>query len=504
MALQIYNTLTRRKQPFAPLRPNQVGMYLCGPTVYSDCHIGHLMGPVLFDAVARWLRARGHAVRFVNNITDIDDKIIKRANETGEPWQAITERYTGQYFDLLKRLRVGTITDHPRCTGYVEQMVAYIADLVAKGRAYAAADGVYYDVRQQADYGKLSGRRLDEMAADAEKEGKAATGVRHPADFALWKLAKAGEPSWPSPWGAGRPGWHIECSVMSLHTLGDTFDIHAGGEELKFPHHENEIAQGEAHGGGYARCWMHNNLVQYEGDKVSKSDPRMREAAFAMQFQAKNVIETHGAAVVRLLLLSGHYRRPVDFAPQAIESVRTALGRLHKLLGPAMTEAGEPKLDEILARPIPAEAAKHREAFCAAMDDDFNTAAALAELYALAALARRQEGAERETTVRLLRDLGRLIGLFIAGDERDTQVAGGSAALDAVMATVLELRQQARAQRQFAVSDQIRAALTEAGIAVKDAKDGATWELTGSAEKALERATALVQTLREQARQAKS
>jgi cysteinyl-tRNA synthetase len=500
MPLQVYNTLTRRKEPFSPLKPGAAGMYLCGPTVYSDCHIGHLMGPVLFDAVARWLRARGYDVRFVNNITDIDDKIIDRARESGEPWQAITERYTAQYFDLLKRLRVATITDHPRCTQYVAQMVSYIADLIAKGRAYAAGDGVYYDVRQQKDYGKLSGRRLDEMEADAEKEGKAASGVRHPADFALWKLAKPGEPSWPSPWGAGRPGWHIECSVMSLHTLGETFDIHAGGEELKFPHHENEIAQGEAHGGGYARCWMHNNLVQYEGAKVSKSDPRMREKAFAMQFQARNVVESHGAAVVRLLLLSGHYRRPVDFAPSAIESVRTSLSRLHKLIGTAMGDPGEARLDEILARPLPAEAARHREAFCAAMDDDFNTAAALAEVHALAALARRLEGGERDAVVRLLRDLGRLIGIFLSGDERDTREGTDAPpALTRAMALVLELRQRARANRAFAVSDRIRAALTEAGIAVKDSKDGASWQLTGAADAALARVVALLTELREQA-----
>ena len=503
-ALQIHNTLTRRKQPFVPLKAGEVGMYLCGPTVYSDCHIGHLMGPTLFDAVARWFRARGFRVRFVNNITDIDDKIIDKARVSGEPWTAITERYTAQYLDLLKRLHVVTITDHPRCTGYVAQMVTYISDLIAKGRAYVAGDGVYYDVHPQVGYGKLSGRRLDEMAADAEKEGKLASGLRHSADFALWKLVKPGEPSWPSPWGAGRPGWHIECSVMSLHTLGDTFDIHAGGEELKFPHHENEIAQGEAHGGGYAQCWMHNNLVQYQGSKVSKSDPRMSNRAFAAQFQAKNVIDTHGASVVRLLLLSGHYRRPVDFAPTVIESVRTSLSRLHKLLGATLDEAGEITLDAILARTVPADAAPHRAAFCAAMDDDFNTAAALAELHALAGLSKRHEGVDRQATLLLLRDLGRLIGLFQSGDGRDTaERQVGNAALGRIIDLLLAMRQQARMNRDFAASDRIRDDLAKAGIALSDAKDGANWSLAGDEPAAVDGCMRLVIELRQAARVAK-
>ncbi|MCK6487854.1 MAG: cysteine--tRNA ligase [Planctomycetes bacterium] len=475
MPIQVYNTLTRQKQPLTPVQAGQVGMYLCGPTVYDDCHIGHLMGPVLYDAVARWLRARGLAVRFVNNITDIDDKIIARAQASGESWQDITAHYTAQYFDLLRRLHVVTITDHPRCTGHVPQMVDYIADLVRSGRAYVAEDGVYYEVSQQPGYGKLSGRRLDEMVADAEKEGKLAHGLRSRADFALWKRVKPGEPSWPSPWGDGRPGWHIECSVMSLHTLGATFDIHAGGEELKFPHHENEIAQGEAHGGGYAQVWMHNNLVQFEGAKVSKSDPRMRDPAFRRQFQALAVVEGHGAAVVRFLLLNGHYRRPVDFAPSNIGAIRTALGRLHRAVGDLLDAPGDAALDEILARQLPAEGARHRERFVAAMDDDFNTGAAIAELFGLAALAAKGGTAERL----LLRDLGRLIGLFQPGDGKDTvapTAAADDGTLGKVMALVLELRQKARADRDFATSDLIRDRLKEAGIAVKDAKDGATWE----------------------------
>jgi len=475
--IRIYNTLTRREEDFTPVVPGQAGIYLCGPTVYDDCHIGHLMGPVLFDACARWLQVRGHRVRLVNNITDIDDKIIQRALTTGEPWQDITRRYTAQYLDLLARLHVTTITDHPRCSDFVPQMVTYIGELIAAGRAYAVADdGVYFDVQKQEGYGKLSGRKLDDMQAGARIERDAR--LHHPADFALWKLAKPGEPSWPSPWGAGRPGWHIECSVMSHHTLGHTFDIHAGGEELKFPHHENEIAQGEAHGGCYARIWMHNNLVQFEGDKISKSDPRMKDPAFRDQFKALEVVGRFGGSVVRFLLLSGQYRRPVDFAPAVIASQRTALGKLHRQLGPLLDEASGA---DVLTRSLPPLAAATRDTVCAGMDHDFNTGAVIAACFTLATEARKHSDDEAATLNRAWRDLGRLIGLFQPGDGKDTAEATTTAgsALTALMARLITRRQTARAARDFATADRIRDALTPVKIAIKDGKDGATWVLAG-------------------------
>lgn len=479
MPITIHNTLTRASAPFTPLQPGQVGMYLCGPTVYDDCHIGHLMGPVLFDAVARWFTVRGYHVRLVNNITDIDDKIINLSLKTGEPWLSITKRYTAQYLGYLQRLHVTTVTDHPKCSDYIPQMVAYISDLIATNRAYVAADGVYYDVQQQVGYGKLSGRKLGEMLAGARIERDA--GLRHPADFALWKQAKPGEPSWDSPWGAGRPGWHIECSVMSNETLGATFDIHAGGDDLKFPHHENEIAQGEAHGGGYACCWMHNGLIQYDGRKIGKSDERMKDPAFSRQFKADYLLDTYGAATVRFLLLQGHYRRPNDFAPTALTAARTALGRMHQALGSLLTQPGEAQLAEVSARTLPATAARARDAFIAAMDDDFNTGAAIAQLFTLLAEAKKLGGAEQLAVLTLVRDLGRFIGLFAPGDAADTANAGAESGSDdgtlgKVMALVLQIRQQARANRDFATSDLIRDKLKDAGIAVKDAKDGATWE----------------------------
>ncbi len=475
--IHLHNTLTRTKQPLEPLSPGRIGMYVCGPTVYDDCHIGHLMGPILFDAVARWLIARGYQVRFVNNITDIDDKIINRSIATGEPWDAITKRYTAQYLGYLKRLHVVTVTDHPRCSDYIAPMIHYIQDLIAKERAYIAADGVYYDVQKQQGYGKLSGRKLDDMKAGARIERDAA--LHHPADFALWKHAKPGEPSWDSPWGKGRPGWHIECSVMSHETLGETFDIHGGGDDLKFPHHENEIAQGEAHGGGYARCWMHNGLIQYDGVKVGKSDPRMKDVAFARQFKADYLLDTYGAATVRFLLMQGHYRRPNDFAPTALSAARTALGKLHRQLGALLDEPGAATLEEILARPLPEAAARLRHDVVAAMDDDFNTGAAIAALFGLMAEAKRVTGESASVLLRLVRDLGRLIGLFQLGDGADTveQLAASDDLLAPVMALVLTLRQEVRARRDFASADRIRDTLATAGIAVKDAKDDATWSI---------------------------
>ena len=502
--IHLHNTLTRSKQPLEPLSPGRIGMYVCGPTVYDDCHIGHLMGPILFDAVARWLGARGYQVRFVNNITDIDDKIINRSIATGEPWDAITKRYTAQYLGYLQRLHVVTVTDHPRCSDYIGPMIHYIQDLISKERAYVAADGVYYDVQKQHGYGKLSGRKLDDMKAGARIERDAS--LRHPGDFALWKHAKPGEPAWDSPWGKGRPGWHIECSVMSHETLGETFDIHGGGDDLKFPHHENEIAQGEAHGGGYAKCWMHNGLIQYDGVKVGKSDPRMKDPAFAKQFKADHLLDTYGAATVRFLLMQGHYRRPNDFAPTALSAARTALGKLHRQLGGLLDEPGTAALDELLGRSLPEAAARLRHDVVAAMDDDFNTGAAIAGLFGLVGEAKRASGDAATALLRLVRDLGRLIGLFQPGDGADTveQQDGGDDLLAPVMTLVLTLRQEVRARRDFATSDRIRDTLATAGIAVKDAKDGATWSVGGAGNRQpLDAAMQVVIDLRAGARTAK-
>lgn len=471
MAIQLYDTLTREKTTFEPLQAGSVGLYLCGPTVYDDCHIGHLMGPVLYDAVARWLIVRGNEVRFVINITDIDDKIIRRSLETGEPWDSIAGRYTEQYFGFMRELKVTTVTDHPRCTQYVPQMVEFIARLVVEDRAYEAADGVYYDVVKQPGYGKLSGRRLEDMLEGGASDDK---GLRNSADFALWKKAKPGEPSWPSPWGEGRPGWHIECSVMSSELLGGEFDLHGGGDDLKFPHHENELAQSEAHGDGFAKRWMHHGLVQYGGKKIAKSDPRMQDVDFSQQFQARWLIDTYGAPALRFFLLRGHYRRPVDFEPKNLHACGVGLARLHKQLGDKMDETAESSLDEILARDLDGELTNRRERFCAAMDDDFNTAVALAELFAIEKHARSLEGDARDAALQLMRDLGRLLGLFQVGDR--IEAASHDQLFDDVMKVLIGLRTEARERKDFALSDAIRDRLQAIGIELRDGKDGSSWE----------------------------
>jgi cysteinyl-tRNA synthetase len=526
MGIQVYNSLTRRLEDLSPVKAGQVGMYVCGPTVYDDLHIGNLLGPVVFDAIARWLRARGHQVQFVNNITDIDDKIIARAKTTGEDWTILTRRYEDLYRRQLTRLGVETVSRHPRCSEYIPPMIAYIQDLIDRGFGYAAGDGIYFEVARLPEYGRLSGRQVADLLAGARIKRRA--DLRSPADFCLWKLAKPDEPSWPSPWGEGRPGWHIECSVMSSTLLGDTFDIHGGGDDLKFPHHENEIAQGRAHGGDYARIWMHNGMIQFEGVKVSKSDPRNRDPAWAAQFKAANILAQWGGPTVRFFMLAGHYRRPYDFAPSHLAAAQKALGRLHAAVGdlreePFALDEAQGILDKIKQsidhadqelkprrvgyslrifgdRPV-VDAAR---GFLDAMDEDFNTAVAISRLFTLVQLLHRHEGRPialdtlAEDLIefrRLIRDLGRLIGLFRPGDAvapagagddaarlaglrellADLGVSGTAADLAGLMAQVLARRQAARAERDFATADRIRDALARLGLTVQDGREGAVW-----------------------------
>ena len=482
MPIRIHDTLTRQAQEFEPLVPGHVSMYLCGPTVYSDCHIGHLMGPVVFDTIARWFRAREYKVQFVVNITDIDDKIIHKAAETGQTWQAVAEHYTEQYREFLAELGVTSITDQPHCTHFVEEMVAFIQDLIDSGKAYDAPDGVYYRVQEQPNYGKLSGRKIEDMQAGARIAAQEA--LEHPADFVLWKKAKPEEPAWESPWGPGRPGWHIECSVMSREINGPEFDIHGGGDDLKFPHHENEIAQSEAHGDGFAKIWMHHGLVQFGGRKIGKSDARMQDADFSKQFNARYLLDTYGAPAVRFFLVRSPYRRPVDFEPSALDAARTGLVRLYRQLGDALNEEGGLVASEVFAREVSEQAASLRQTFAQAMDDDFNTGEAVAALFQLAALANGQGEAEAQQTLRMLRDLGRLIGLFQPGDLKRVEQAGMSedSELSALVHKVLEARTAARADKDYARADALRDALSEAGISVLDSSEGTRFERVPGAD----------------------
>lgn len=476
MTIRIQDTLTRESRPLETLEPGVVRMYVCGPTVYDDCHIGHLMGPVVFDTIARWLRAREYEVRFVNNITDIDDKIINRAAATGEDWKSIADRYTAQYLDFLTELNVVTVTDNPRCTDYVDGMVRFIEDLISTDRAYETSDGVYYDVEKQDGYGKLSGRKLEDMQAGARVE--ASLELRHPADFALWKKAKAGEPSWPSPWGEGRPGWHIECSVMSSDLLGGEFDIHGGGDDLKFPHHENEIAQSEAHGDRFARLWMHNGLIQYGGRKIAKSDPRMKDADFAQQFQARWLIDRYGAPAVRFFLVRTPYNRPIDFEPGVLDGARKGLVRMLRQLGASLDEPVSEDLLAVLTRDLDPELSQHRDRFTAAMDADFNTGEAIAELFTLLRRARELEGGGGEEALLLARDLGRVIGLFQPGDLAAIEAVGAAGEqLAPVVDALLELRTSAREAKDYATADGFRDLLAATGIVVHDAAGETTWEV---------------------------
>ena len=474
MSIQIHDSLTRTTLDFTPLEPGKVSMYLCGPTVYDDCHVGHLMGPVVFDTIARWFQARGYQVRLVVNITDIDDKIISKAQKTGQAWDDISRHYTEQYFDFMRDLSVHTITDHPHCTHYVDEMVRFIGELIENGKAYAAEDGVYYRVQEQPDYGKLSGRRLEDMQSGARIEAQ--KGLEHPADFVLWKNAKEGEPSWPSPWGPGRPGWHIECSVMASELMGPKFDIHGGGDDLKFPHHENEIAQSEAHGDGFANIWMHHGLVQFGGRKIGKSDERMRDEDFAKQFNARYLLDTYGAPAVRFFLVRSPYRRPVDFEPSALDAARTGLVRLFRQLGDLMEEPQSGDLSEPLTREVPPALQKLRAEFTRAMDDDFNTGEAVAALFQIAQLANGQGGSEQQTSLRLMRDLGRIIGLFQPGDLTRVERAGMGGDLAQAVEALVERRTKARASKDFALADRLRDALAEAGISVLDGAGGTQFE----------------------------
>ncbi len=482
MSIQIHDSLTRELRPFQPLVEGEVSMYVCGPTVYDEAHVGHLMGPVVFDTIARWMRARGYRVRFVNNITDIDDKIINRAQATGEAWDSISKRYTLAYKQHLADLDIRSITDFPHCTDYVQQMVEFIEQFVAEGKAYEAPDGVYFRVAHHPGYGKLSGRKLEDMRA-AEH---VADGLEDAADFALWKKAKPGEPSWPSPFGEGRPGWHIECSVMASQLLGNHFDIHGGGDDLKFPHHENEIAQSEAHGDSYAACWMHNGLVQYGGRKIAKSDERMADPAFRQQFQAPWLIENHGAPALRYFLIRSPYRKPVDFEPSALDAALKGLKRLYRQLGERLENPKVQSLDEILALDLPGPLAEQRAEFCRAMDADFNTSDALGALFSIAALAKPLEGAAKDQALDLVRDLGRLIGMLQPGDAAKVKNAGtGDERLATVLPALAKIRAGARERKSFDAADGLRDALAPLGIALRDTAAGTTAELEGTVQDGL-------------------
>ncbi len=453
--LQIHNTLTRRKQEFVPIEAGKVRMYVCGMTVYDYCHLGHARVMVVFDMVSRWLRASGFDVTYVRNITDIDDKIIRRAQENGESIRALTDRFIAAMHEDADALGVLRPDHEPRATDYVVSMQSLIERLTDKGLAYVAANkDVCYAVRKFDGYGKLSGKSLDELRAGERVE---VGGDKHdPLDFVLWKHAREDEPGevkWASPWGEGRPGWHIECSAMSSELLGDHFDVHGGGADLQFPHHENEIAQSEgAHGHAFVNYWMHNGFVRVDDEKMSKS--------LGNFFTIREVLKKYDAEVVRFFILRAHYRSALNYSDAHLDDARSALTRLYTALKNAA--------------PAPLAAIDwndaHAARFRAAMDDDFNTAEAVAVLFELAGEVNRDGNA---TKAGLLKALGGVLGLL----EREPVVfLQGVADDDAgdIDAKIAE-RAAAKKARDFATADRIRDELTAAGIVLEDGPAGTTW-----------------------------
>ncbi|HET7176310.1 MAG TPA: cysteine--tRNA ligase [Gammaproteobacteria bacterium] len=457
--LEIYNSLTRRKEAFQPIRPPEVFMYVCGLTVYDHMHIGHARMLVVFDAVARWLRASGYKLTYVRNVTDIDDKIIKRASENSESVGELTGRFIKATHEDERALNVLRPDQEPRATQAIDDMVAMIGELMKKGHAYQGTDGdVFYAVNSFKDYGKLSGKRLEDLRAGERVEVDDAK--RDPLDFVLWKSAKLGEPSWPSPWGAGRPGWHIECSAMSTAALGKHFDIHGGGMDLKFPHHENEIAQSEgATGEHFANVWMHNGFVNVDDEKMSKS--------LGNFFTVRDVLKVYPAEVIRYFILGSHYRSPLNYSDQQLDQARTGLGRLYIALR-NMPAGDAPKMHAFRAK------------FIAAMDDDFNTPVAMSVLFDLARevnTLKDTKPAEAVSLAALLKELGGLLGILESDPE--VYLQAGAAQQDGVSAADVErliaARKAARAAKDWKEADRLRAELDAAGIVIEDGAGGTTW-----------------------------
>ncbi|MDB5839813.1 MAG: cysteine--tRNA ligase [Herminiimonas sp.] len=456
--LKIYNTLAREKQTFTPIEPGKVRMYVCGMTVYDYCHLGHGRVMVVFDMVQRWLRALGFDVTYVRNITDIDDKIIKRAVENGESISRLTQRFIDAMNEDAAALGVATPDHEPRATAYVTQMQGLIGQLERRGLAYRADDGdVNYSVRDFPGYGKLSGKSLDDLRAGERVDVN--SGKRDPLDFVLWKAAKETEPDevkWDSPWGKGRPGWHIECSAMACDLLGEQFDLHGGGQDLQFPHHENEIAQSEgAHQHTFVNYWMHNGFVRVDNEKMSKS--------LGNFFTIREVLKEYDAEVLRFFILRAHYRSPLNYSDAHLDDAKVALTRLYTAL------------KEVRPEPAPLDRAEAQALrFADAMNDDFNTPIAISVLFDLANEVNKTRS---PAAARQLRELAGTLGLlqrdpveFLRGQPADD----GSGLTDAVVASLIDARAAAKRAKNFAEADRIRNELSGSGIVLEDKPGGVT------------------------------
>jgi cysteinyl-tRNA synthetase len=514
MSLRVYNTLTREKEDFQTVTPGKVTMYLCGPTVYKPAHIGHMVGPVIFDTVKRYLVYSGYDVKFVINITDVDDKLIVKAREKGMEVKALAEQMTADYFDNLKLMGVDTIDHFPYATDYIQGMQEMIQGLIDKGFAYPLNGDVYFNVTQDADYGKLSGRSVEQMLAGTRVEAN--DRKQNPADFALWKSSKAGEPAWESPWGPGRPGWHIECSVMSSKLLGETIDIHGGGLDLMFPHHENELAQSEsASGKTFVRYWLHNGLMQSGKNtgKVGGAHSRHGDAAPDQEAQIAGklagsagaesvktaVFAHHHPEVVRFFLLSTHYRSPIDFSNDNIANTGKAMDGFYRMFESAQRVTGASFYDlkapahreettnlSRLPDELRATVTDLRDRFWEAMDDDFNTGGAIGMLFELRRAingfvsqhkleekASEEQKSQLATLLTLFKELSNVLGIF----RHPIQKSAGAddAFVNGLMDLILDIRKEARATKNWGVADKIRNKLAELKVVVEDGKEGVRW-----------------------------
>lgn len=464
MSIFIHNSLTRKKEEFIPLNPAKVNIYSCGVTVYDDCHIGHARSLYIFEVIRRYLKYRGFEVRFVRNITDIDDKIINRANERKKDWKELVKEYIDGYHRDLEVLGILEADKEPRATENIDEMKKHIQGLIEKGYAYETETGVYFAVRKFKDYGKLSGQSIEQMLSGVRKEADE-TKV-DPLDFALWKKSKPGEPSWPSPWSDGRPGWHIECSVMSTKYLKtDTLDIHAGGRDLIFPHHENEIAQSEAlTGKTFAKYWIHHGLLTINGQKMSKS--------LGNFLTVKDALKKYHPDVLKIFYLQAHYSSPIDFSEKKMEEARQALERIlifvEKKVSNSVSHVDKSDFKEIYFL---------KDKFIKAMDDDFNTPQGLAAIFDLVTLANKNKDdmVFHEKARDTLRELLGIFGIRLIVNVNQTFPITGRVFSKEIIENKIEERNQARKNKDYVLSDSIRKELEELGVILEDTKDGTTW-----------------------------
>jgi len=472
MAIRIYNTLTRRKEELVPLEPNKIKMYVCGPTVYDYFHIGNARPFVMYDIFRRYLIYRGFEVKYVMNLTDIDDKIIKKANEEHVPASEIAEKYTRAFYEDIEKLGIMRADHYPRATESIPNMIKLVEILIEKGIAYVVDGDVYYEVAKFKDYGKLSGKNIEELKSGARIEVD--DRKKSPLDFALWKAAKPGEPSWDSPWGKGRPGWHIECSVMSMTYLGETLDIHAGGSDLIFPHHENEIAQSEgATGKPFARYWMHNGFLNIEGEKMSKS--------LGNFFTAREIMEKYHPAVIRMFFLLKHYRSPINFSEERIREAQKALERISTAMENIKLALAEIDVKNLKKNGELSAAVQHlKQQAIDELDDDFNTAGALAAVFDLVREANLilNKGTLTEAELfdlsqikETIEEFDQFLGILSYAESKQASISEAP-----LIELLIDIRKKLRDNKHWALADEIRDRLFEMGIELKDRPDKTTWQ----------------------------